>query len=171
MRSRIQWLVLLMGLGTVLLAPSSMAARKTGTEASTGLLSVMPGRLVTTRVSMTGDRFGQPPIVQIDILDGENQVLATAVGVLLRSQPVEVEFRYDGSAGPRLLVRARARVFHRGPRVIQAAQPVLSFEILNTDTGENNIGLTCPFPGGGGFEFNCTCTITDLTIPAPSPLP
>ena len=89
-----------------------------------------------------------------------------------RGQPLEVEFRYDGSAGPRLLVRGRAHVFHRGPRPLQASRPILSFEILNTDTGENNIGLTCPFPGSG-FEFSggCHCVVTDLTIPAPSPFP
>jgi hypothetical protein len=172
MRSRIQWLVLLMGLCTVVLAPSSMAARKTGTAATTGLLSVMPGRLVTTRVAMTGEQSGPAAIVQLDILDAENRVLATTLGELRRGQPLEVEFRYDGSAGPRLLVRGRAHVFHRGPRPLQASRPILSFEILNTDTGENNIGLTCPFPGSG-FEFSggCHCVVTALTIPAPSPFP
>ena len=169
MRKRIQAFLFALGLGAVLLAPSSIAAPlRTGIAATTGLLSVMPGRLVTVRVSDVGARPNVFTIVQLDILDGANRILATRRGELRPGQPLELDFRYDGSAGPRLPVRARTRVFHPGALAATVSRPILSFEIANPDTGEVNVGLTCPFPGGGGFEFNCTCFFDDLTAPAPS---
>ncbi|HJS74566.1 MAG TPA: hypothetical protein VJ921_09775 [Vicinamibacteria bacterium] len=162
MKSRIHRLVLALGLCSVMLAPSSMAARRVGTAATTGFLSLTPGHVAILTLADLGPARTAPLLVQLEILDGANRVLSTINGELRPGQPLELEARDDVLTGPRLPVRARVILFDGGKRLTKRTgpRPVLTFEMMNTSTGDITVGLIC-FPGGG-IEFDCECEINDI---------
>jgi len=167
MRSRIHGLVAALGVSAVLFAPSSIASRTVGTTATTGLLSLTPGHLAILTLADVGIAKDAVVPAQLEILDGENRILATTRGELRPGQPLELAVTGDVVTGLRLPVRARVHVFDKAKRFSKQvrSRPVLTFEILDIGTGDVHVGLTCPFPGGSGVEFNCTCVIDDLAVP------
>ncbi len=159
MKNRIHWLLAVLGISFALYSPSSNAARIAGTTASTGLLSLTPGHVAILTLADVGDAKDAVAPAQVEILDGANRTLATARGELRPGQPLVLEVRDDVMTGPRLPVRARVLVFDGGRRPTTRPRPlrVLTFEIMNSSTGDIalvTLGPIC-FPGGGGFEFNC----------------
>jgi hypothetical protein len=159
MKGRIHWLLGVFGVLSMLHAPSSNAARAVGTTASTGLLSLTPGHVAIVTLADVGSAKDAVVAAELEILDGGNRILASTRGELGPGQPLELEVRDDVVTGSRLPVRARVVVFDGGKRPARGLRPrrVLTFEVMNSSTGDIalvTLGPIC-FPGGGGFEFNC----------------
>jgi hypothetical protein len=158
MKSRIFALIAAVGVCAVLLAPGSMASRVVGVTASTGLLSLTPGHAAIARVADVGTAPNARVPAELEILDGKDQVLATARGEIAPGEPLEVELG-DGVVSDRRLP-VRARIILRGlepSRRLARASYVLTFEMMNTATMDIAVVTLPPicFPGRGGVEFNC----------------
>lgn len=166
MKNEKRWLAYGVTLCLLSLAQPSSADRTIGTKATTGYLSLTPGHAAIVTLAEVGAEHGVPVLVRLEILDGENQVLARSRGILRPGAPLSLTLRGDRVNGARLPVRARALVLDggRGNPKRSEARPILSFELVS-DTGDVNVGVLCPFPGGRGVEFDCGCIIDDLTLP------
>jgi hypothetical protein len=158
MKSRIHGLVLALGLCSVLSAPSSIAARRVGTAATTGLLSLTRGHVAILTLADVGNAPNAVVPAVLQILDGENRILATSRGELRPGKPLEVQVEDDLVTGSRLAVRARVVVFDEGRRLVRGGPlRMATFELMNTSTGDialETLGPIC-FPGGGVIEAKC----------------
>ena len=97
--------------------------------------------------------------VRLEILNGKNEVIVETRGILRPGEPLSVRTDASHITDSRLRVRARVQVVtpRRIPRK-RLPRPILTFEFMNQDTLDVEVGADCPIPfdpGGRGFEFNC----------------
>jgi hypothetical protein len=158
MKTRIFALIAGVGLSAVLLAPRSMASRVLGVTASTGLVSLTPGHAAIARLSDVGTALEARVPAELEILGGDDAVLATVRGEIGPGEPLEVELGDDVVTDRRLPVRARVILRGLQPsRKLARSRLVLTFEMMNTETLDITTVTLPPicFPGRGGVEFNC----------------